>query len=150
MSFPCKILFDPIRLGSVVALYRFHNVSLWFAKDHMRPMAKAAVRETKSEESWGVISTQETEINQSLDLTSYAEGRLFDAYVIPALRVMTGVVHEHCALAENLELIGDVTSSGLAGDSVCSEHFAVRSVKEDPQAIEKALFEREKNISLEG
>ena len=116
----------------------------------MRPTAKAAVRETKSEESWGVISTQETEINRSLDLPSYAEGRLCDAYVIPALRVMTGAVHEHCALSENLELIGDATSSGFTGDAVCSEHFAVRSVKEDPQVIEKTLCEREKNMSLEG
>lgn len=99
MSDPYKILFDPIKLGPVTAPNRFYQVPHCSGMGHVRPKAEAAMRGTKAEGGWGVISTQETEIHPSSDLSPYAEGRLWDARDIPALRLMTEAVHEHGALA---------------------------------------------------
>ena len=99
MSDPYKILFDPIKLGPVTAPNRFYQVPHCSGMGHVRPKAEAAMRGTKAEGGWGVISTQETEIHPSSDLSPYAEGRLWDARDIPALRLMTEAVHKHGALA---------------------------------------------------
>ena len=99
MSDPYKILFDPIKLGPVTAPNRFYQVPHCSGMGHVRPRAEAAMRGIKAEGGWGVISTQETEIHPSSDLSPYAEGRLWDARDIPALRLMTEAVHEHGALA---------------------------------------------------
>lgn len=92
-------LFAPIRLGPVTAKNRFYQVPHCTGLGHVRPRAEAALRGMKAEGGWGVVSTQETEIHPTSDLAPYAEGRLWDARDIPALRLMTEAVHEHDALA---------------------------------------------------
>lgn len=57
------------------------------------------MRGIKAEGGWGVVSTQETEIHESSDLTPYNEGRLWSEEDIPALRLVTEAVHEHGSLA---------------------------------------------------
>ena len=99
MSDDYKILFEPIKLGPVTAPNRFYQVPHCSGMGHVRPKAEAAMRGTKAEGGWGVISTQETEIHPSSDLSPYAEGRLWDERDIPALRLMTEAVHNHGALA---------------------------------------------------
>ncbi|WP_372572195.1 FAD-dependent oxidoreductase [Ruegeria jejuensis] len=92
-------LFEPIRLGPVTAKNRFYQVPHCTGLGHVRPRAEAALRRVKAEGGWGVVSTQETEIHPTSDLSPYAEGRLWDARDVPALRLMTDAVHEHGALA---------------------------------------------------
>ncbi|MGB1752781.1 MAG: NADH:flavin oxidoreductase, partial [Paracoccaceae bacterium] len=99
MRDPYKILFEPIKLGPVTAPNRFYQVPHCSGMGHVRPRAEAAMRGIKAEGGWGVISTQETEIHPSSDLSPYAEGRLWDARDIPALRLMTEAVHKHGSLA---------------------------------------------------
>ncbi|WP_371933243.1 oxidoreductase [Ruegeria discodermiae] len=92
-------LFEPVRLGPVTAKNRFYQVPHCTGLGHVRPRAEAALRGMKAEGGWGVVSTQETEIHPTSDLSPYAEGRLWDARDVPALRLMTDAVHEHGALA---------------------------------------------------
>jgi len=66
---------------------------------HLRPQAHAAMRETKAKGGWGVVSTEESEIHPSSDLSPYAEQRIWDKKDIPALQLMTEAVHSHGALA---------------------------------------------------
>jgi dimethylamine/trimethylamine dehydrogenase len=66
---------------------------------HLRPQAHAAMRKMKAEGGWAVVSTEETEIHPSSDLSPYAEQRLWDERDIPALQLMTQGVHEYGALA---------------------------------------------------
>lgn len=92
-------LFEPIQLGPVTAKNRFYQVPHCTGLGHVRPRAEAGLRGMKAQGGWGVVSTQETEIHPTSDLSPYAEGRLWDARDIPALRLMTEAVHEHGALA---------------------------------------------------
>lgn len=93
------ILFEPIRLGPVVARNRFFQVPHCNGMGHAMPQAHAAMREVKAEGGWAVVSTEECEIHPSGDVSPYAEERLWDDADIPALALMCDRVHEHGALA---------------------------------------------------
>ncbi len=94
-----SVLFEPVQIGPVTARNRFYQVPHCTGLGHMRPQAEAAMRAVKAEGGWAVVSTQETEIHPTSDLSPYAEGRLWDVHDIPALRMMTDAVHGHGALA---------------------------------------------------
>ncbi len=94
-----SVLFEPQKIGPVTAKNRFYQVPHCTGMGHVRPQAEAALRGTKAEGGWGVVSTQETEIHPSSDLSPFAEGRIWDARDIPALRLMVDAVHEHGSLA---------------------------------------------------
>ncbi len=93
------ILFEPVTIGPVVAKNRFYQVPHCCGMGHLRPRAHAAMRRVKAQGGWAVVSTEETEIHPSSDLSPYAEQRLWDHRDIPALRLMTDAVHEAGALA---------------------------------------------------
>ncbi|MGB3314207.1 MAG: NAD-binding protein, partial [Albidovulum sp.] len=93
------VLFEPVRIGPVTARNRFYQVPHCNGLGHLRPRAEAAMRGMKAEGGWGVVSTQETEIHPSSDLSPYPEQRLWDERDIPALRLMTDAVHAHGSLA---------------------------------------------------
>lgn len=93
------ILFEPVRIGPLTAPNRFYQVPHCTGMGHRYPQAEARLRGIKAEGGWGVVSTQETEIHPTSDLTPANEGRLWDAGDIPALRLMTEAVHEHGSLA---------------------------------------------------
>ncbi|MEO5971959.1 MAG: FAD-dependent oxidoreductase [Sphingomicrobium sp.] len=93
------ILFEPIRLGPVVARNRFFQVPHCNGMGHAMPQAHAAMREVKAEGGWAVVSTEECEIHPSGDLSPYVEARLWDDADIPALALMCDKVHAHGALA---------------------------------------------------
>ncbi|MEI4263980.1 oxidoreductase [Roseovarius sp. D0-M9] len=92
-------LFEPVKIGPVTARNRFYQVPHCNGMGHLRPKAEAAMRAMKAEGGWAVVSNQETEIHPSSDLSPAAEGRLWDARDIPALRLMTDAVHGKGALA---------------------------------------------------
>ena len=93
------ILFEPLRIGPVVAKNRFFQVPHCNGMGHQMPLAHAAMREVKAEGGWAVISTEECEIHPSSDVTPYVEARLWDDRDIPALSLMVDKVHAHGALA---------------------------------------------------
>ena len=94
-----ETLFTPLKIGPVTAPNRFYQVPHCTGMGHLRPKADAATRAIKAEGGWGVVSTQETEIHPSSDLTPYPEQRIWDERDIPALRLVTDSVHEHGSLA---------------------------------------------------
>ena len=94
-----ETLFTPVKIGPVTAPNRFFQVPHCTGMGHLRPKADAATRAIKAEGGWGVVSTQETEIHPSSDLTPYPEQRIWDERDIPALRLVTDSVHKHGSLA---------------------------------------------------
>jgi dimethylamine/trimethylamine dehydrogenase len=98
------ILFEPVKIGPVVAKNRFFQVPHCNGMGHARPRAHAAMRGVKAEGGWAVVSTEEVEIHPSSDLSPYIEGRLWDDADIPALALMTDAIHRHGSLAA-IELV---------------------------------------------
>ncbi|MGI9389524.1 MAG: NADH:flavin oxidoreductase, partial [Boseongicola sp.] len=66
------LLFEPVQIGPVTAKNRFYQVPHCTGLGHVRPRAEAAVRGIKAEGGWAVVSTQETEIHPTTDLSPYA------------------------------------------------------------------------------
>ena len=93
------ILFEPVRIGPVVAKNRFYQVPHCNGMGYARPRAHAAMRGVKAEGGWAVVSTEEVEIHPSSDISPYIEGRLWDDRDVPALALMTDAVHKYGALA---------------------------------------------------
>ena len=94
-----SVLFEPVKIGPVTARNRFYQVPHCTGLGHVRPQAEAALRAVKAEGGWAVVSSQETEIHPTSDLSPFAEHRLWDERDIPALRLMTDAVHDKGALA---------------------------------------------------
>ena len=94
-----SVLFEPVKIGPVTAPNRFYQVPHCCGMGHVRPQAHAAMREMKAEGGWGVVSTEECEIHPSSDLSPYVEQRIWDERDIPALRLMTDMVHAKGSLA---------------------------------------------------
>ncbi|HEY6645066.1 FAD-dependent oxidoreductase [Povalibacter sp.] len=108
-----SLLFEPVRIGPVVARNRFYQVPHCNGMGHAMPEAHAAMREMKAEGGWAVVSTEECEIHPSGDVSPYVEARLWDDRDIPALALMCDKVHAHGALAA-VELVHNgPTSSNL-------------------------------------
>jgi dimethylamine/trimethylamine dehydrogenase len=93
------VLFEKVQIGPVIAPNRFYQVPHCSGMGYRYPQSEARFRGIKAEGGWGVVSTQETEIHPTSDLTPANEGRLWDERDIPALRLMTDAVHEHGSLA---------------------------------------------------
>jgi len=98
------ILFEPVKIGPVVAKNRFYQVPHCNGMGYARPQAHAAMRGVKAEGGWAVVSTEEVEIHPSSDISPYIEGRLWDDRDVPALALLTDAVHKHGALAA-IELV---------------------------------------------
>ena len=94
-----NILFEPVDIGPVTTKNRFYQVPHCTGMGHLRPQAHAALRAVKAQGGWGVVSTEESEIHPSSDLSPYSEQRIWDRRDIPALQLMTEAVHAHGALA---------------------------------------------------
>jgi dimethylamine/trimethylamine dehydrogenase len=104
MSSPYDVLFEPVRIGPVIAPNRFYQVPHCNGFGHRMPRSLAAMRAMKAEGGWGVVCTEEVEIHHSSDLSPYFECRLWNDDDIPALALMSEAVHRHGALAA-IELV---------------------------------------------
>jgi dimethylamine/trimethylamine dehydrogenase len=93
------ILFEPVKIGPVVAKNRFYQVPHCNGMGYARPQAHAAMRGVKAEGGWAVVSTEEVEIHPSSDVSPFIEGRLWDDGDVPALALMTDAIHRYGALA---------------------------------------------------
>ena len=98
------ILFEPVKIGPLVAKNRFYQVPHCNGMGYARPRSHAAMRGVKAEGGWAVVSTEEVEIHPTSDISPYIEGRLWDDRDIPALALMTRAIHDHGALAA-IELV---------------------------------------------
>jgi dimethylamine/trimethylamine dehydrogenase len=98
------LLFEPVRIGPVVAKNRFYQVPHCNGMGYARPHGHAAMRGVKAEGGWAVVSTEEVDIHPSSDISPYIEGRLWDDHDIPALALVTEAIHRHGALAA-IELV---------------------------------------------
>ncbi len=94
-----SILFEPVKIGPVVAPNRFYQVPHCNGMGYRMPRALAEMRRIKAEGGWGVVCTEEVEIHHSSDLSPNIEGRLWSNEDLPALKMMVDSVHEHGALA---------------------------------------------------
>jgi dimethylamine/trimethylamine dehydrogenase len=97
------ILFQPVRIGPVTARNRFYQVPHCTGMGHERPNMLAALRQTKAEGGWGVVSTEYCSIHPTSDDAPYAFCTLWDEEDVRAQALMTAAVHRHGALA-NVEL----------------------------------------------
>jgi dimethylamine/trimethylamine dehydrogenase len=98
------ILFEPVKIGPLVAKNRFYQVPHCNGMGYARPRSHAAMRGVKAEGGWAVVSTEEVEIHSTSDISPYIEGRLWDDQDIPALALMTRAIHKYGALAA-IELV---------------------------------------------
>jgi dimethylamine/trimethylamine dehydrogenase len=114
------ILFEPVKIGPVVAKNRFYQVPHCNGMGYARPRAHAAMRGVKAEGGWAVVSTEEVEIHPSSDVSPYIEGRLWDDRDLPALALMTDAVHRYGALAA-IELV----HAGMSASNLYSREISI-------------------------
>jgi 2,4-dienoyl-CoA reductase-like NADH-dependent reductase (Old Yellow Enzyme family) len=70
------ILFEPVKIGPVVAKNRFYQVPHCNGMGYLRPRAHAAMRGVKAEGGWAVVSTEEVEIHPSRRISTLARSPL--------------------------------------------------------------------------
>ncbi|PAT30699.1 FAD-dependent monooxygenase, partial [Vandammella animalimorsus] len=93
------ILFEPVRIGPVTTRNRFYQVPHCSGMGHRYPAAEQRLRQIKAEGGWGVVSTQETEIHPSSDISPSNQQRLWDERDIDRLQALTEAIHAHGSLA---------------------------------------------------
>ncbi len=93
------VLFEPVQIGPLQTRNRFFQVPHCSGMGHRYPEADLAMRSMKAEGGWGVISTQETEIHPSSDISPSNQGRIWDDRDLPRLRKLTDTLHEKGSLA---------------------------------------------------
>lgn len=98
------VLFEPVRIGPVVAKNRFVQVPHCNGMGMSYPSTMAAMRRMKAEGGWAVVCTEETDIHPSGDMSPLIEGRLWDDRDVPVFARMNEGIHQHGALA-GIELV---------------------------------------------
>ena len=93
------ILFEPTKIGPVMAKNRFYQVPHCNGGGYRDPSAVAAMRGSKAEGGWGVIFTEQCEMHHTSEITPFIELRLWEDKDIPMLRKMSETMKEHGALA---------------------------------------------------
>ena len=119
------LLFEPVKIGPVQTRNRFYQVPHCTGMGHRYPQSEARLRGIKAEGGWGVVSTQETEIHPTSDLTPSNQARLWGEQDIPALRLVTEAVHEH----------GSLAAIQLAHNGLHSSNRYTRMVPMAPSAV---------------
>ena len=127
-----EVLFEPVRIGPVVAKNRFFQVPHCNGMGFRDVSGHARMRQVKAEGGWAVVCTEEVEIHPSSDLTPYVEGRLWSDDDIPALARIAGAIHDGGALAGiELEHNG-LSASNLASREVPLGPSTCRSSRRIP------------------
>ena len=103
-SSPYDILFDPVRIGPVVAPNRFYAVPHATGARWSQPSGAIALRAMKAEGGWGTVAVQMTEISPCSDLENHPLERLWDDSDIP----------RHVAQVEAIKRHGSLTAIELA------------------------------------
>ena len=99
------VLFEPVRIGPVVAKNRFYQVPHCNGMGWTQPRALAALRGVKAEGGWACCFYRGGgDSSRRVICEPSHEGRLWSDDDIPALAMMADAVHEHGALAA-IELV---------------------------------------------
>ena len=113
-----RVLFEPVRIGPVIAKNRFYQVPHCNGGGYRDPSAVAEMRKIKSEGGWGVVFTEQVEMHHSSEITPYIELRLWDDKDIKTVAKMSEKIHEYDALA-GIEL----TYPGINGPNLYSKEI---------------------------
>jgi len=93
------ILFEPVRIGPVLAPNRFYQVPHCNGMGFLRPRMVAEMRGIKAEGGWGVVCTEYCSIHPSSDDLPQPYASLWNQADIKTHASMTEKVHEFGALA---------------------------------------------------
>ena len=93
------ILFEPVRIGPVVARNRFYQVPHCNGAGIQFPHGQAAMRGMKAEGGWAVVNTEWCSIHPSMDIPSAQSTRLWSREDVHVHALMVEAVHRHGALA---------------------------------------------------
>ena len=93
------ILFEPVRIGPVVAKNRFYQVPHCNGMGYRDPTALAAMRAIKAEGGWAVVCGEQAEIHPSSEICPFIELRIWDDQDMPMLARIADAIHAHDALA---------------------------------------------------
>ena len=107
------ILFEPVRIGPVVAKNRFYQVPHCNGMGHAYPLSWAEMRGIKAEGGWSVVCTEEVEIHHSSEHSPVIEGRMWDDRDIKYFECMVEKVHNHGALAGFQPVYSGYTTANL-------------------------------------
>ena len=94
-----QVLFEPIKIGPVIAKNRFYQVPHCNGGGYRDPSAPAEMRNIKSEGGWGVVFTEQVEMHHTSEITPYIELRLWDDRDIKIVSKMADKIHEYDTLA---------------------------------------------------
>ncbi|MFP6806163.1 MAG: NAD(P)-binding protein [Pseudomonadales bacterium] len=94
-----KILFDPVKIGPVLAPNRFYQVPHASGMTESNPRVRAAFRGIKAEGGWGVVSTGAVSTHPSSDDSPLPFARLWDDNDIRSHAMSCEAIHEYGALA---------------------------------------------------
>jgi dimethylamine/trimethylamine dehydrogenase len=91
------VLFEPVRIGPVIAKNRFFQVPHCNGMGRAYPSSMAAMRGVKAEGGWAVVCTEQCDVHYSGN--HQRELRLWDDKDVPYLARATDLIHRHGALA---------------------------------------------------
>lgn len=105
------ILFEPIKIGPVVAPNRFYQVPHCNGMGRMFPDSMIDMRGMKAEGGWGIVTTEQCDFHPTGDVQPFTETSMWDDGDVPYLAAMVDAVHEHGSLA-GIELVHNGQDSG--------------------------------------
>lgn len=93
------ILFEPVQIGPVKTKNRFYAVPHATGHSPLQPNGSIAMRTTKAEGGWGVVSTQLAEIDPSSSLSNLPVETFWGQQEVDSNRTLVDRLHELDALA---------------------------------------------------
>lgn len=93
------ILFEPLKIGPVVAPNRFYQVPHCSGMGYQLPTTMATMRGIKAEGGWGVVNSEYCSIHPSSDDVPHPFASLWDEGDVRNMAAMAEAVHRHGALA---------------------------------------------------
>lgn len=105
------ILFEPIKIGPIVAPNRFYQVPHCNGMGRMFPDSMIEMRGMKAEGGWGIVTTEQCDFHPTGDVQPFTETSMWDDGDVPYLAAMVDAVHEHGSLA-GIELVHNGQDSG--------------------------------------
>ncbi|MEX0344711.1 MAG: NAD(P)-binding protein [Rhizobiaceae bacterium] len=94
-----KILFEPVRIGPVVAPNRFYAVPHATGHGWNQPNGAIALRAMKAEGGWGTVAMQISEIAPDSDMANHPMERIWDDRDIPRHAAQVEAIKKHGSLA---------------------------------------------------
>ncbi len=123
-------LFQPLKIGPVIAKNRFYQVPHCNGGGYRDPSAVAEMRRVKAEGGWGVIFTEQTEIHHTSEITPFIELRLWEDQDIPAIANM----------AERMKSYGALAGIELAYSGINGPNLYTKEVPLAPTALPIRTF----------